>query len=104
MKRILSIMMAVLLMACGSAGSENTAAAEPAETAAEPAAVETETAPAAETDAAEGKTLVVVFSATGTTKDIAEKIAAVTNADLYEIKAAQEYTEADLNWHDSRTE
>lgn len=101
MKRILSIMMAVLLMACGSAGSENTAAAEPVETAAEPASVETETAPAAETDAAEGKTLVVVFSATGTTKDIAEKIAAVTNADLYEIKAAQEYTEADLNWHDS---
>lgn len=46
-------------------------------------------------------TLVVYFSATGTTKAVAEQIAAITDADLYEIKAAQEYTEADLNWHDS---
>ncbi len=45
--------------------------------------------------------LVVYFSATGTTKDIAEKIAAVTDADIYEIKAAQEYTSEDLNWNDS---
>lgn len=44
--------------------------------------------------------LVVVFSATGTTKGVAEKIAAIENADVYEIKAAQEYTSADLNWND----
>ncbi len=48
-----------------------------------------------------GKTLVVYFSATGTTKGVAEKIAKITNADLYEIKAAQEYTSADLDWHNS---
>lgn len=101
MKRILSIMMAVLLMACGSAGQAAESESEPVETTAEPAGAEAETASAAETDAAEGKTLVAVFSATGTTKDIAEKIAAVTDADLYEIKAAQEYTEDDLNWHDN---
>jgi len=47
------------------------------------------------------KVLVVVFSATGTTMGVAEKIAAIENADLYEIKAAQEYTSDDLNWHDS---
>ena len=47
------------------------------------------------------KVLVVYFSATGTTKDIAEKIAKIEAADLYEIKTAQEYSEADLNWHDS---
>ena len=46
-------------------------------------------------------TLVVYFSATGTTKGVAEKIAAITGGDLYEIKAAQEYTDADLNWNDS---
>ena len=45
--------------------------------------------------------LVVVFSATGTTKAVAERIAAYTGGDLYEIKAAQEYTDADLNWHNS---
>lgn len=42
--------------------------------------------------------LVAVFSATGTTKGVAEKIVAVMGADLYEIKPAQEYTSADLNW------
>jgi len=46
------------------------------------------------------KTLVVVFSATGTTKGVAQKIAAIEGADLYEIKAANEYTSADLNWND----
>ena len=45
--------------------------------------------------------LVVYFSATGTTKGVAEKIAGITDADTYEIKAAQEYTDADLNWNDS---
>jgi flavodoxin len=44
---------------------------------------------------------VVYFSATGNTKGVAEKIVAITGADTYEIKAAQEYTEADLNWNDS---
>ncbi|MCR5604030.1 MAG: hypothetical protein K6G27_10075, partial [Lachnospiraceae bacterium] len=38
--------------------------------------------------------LVVYFSATGTTKGVAEKIAGITGADTYEIKAAQEYTDA----------
>ena len=48
-----------------------------------------------------GGTLVVYFSATGTTKGVAEKIAGITGADTYEIKAAREYTDADLNWNDS---
>ena len=49
----------------------------------------------------DGGILVVYFSATGTTKGVAEKIAGITGADTYEIKAAQEYTDADLNWNDS---
>ena len=49
--------------------------------------------------------LVVYFSATGITKGVAEKIANITDADIYEIVAAQEYTSDDLNYSDpdSRT-
>lgn len=48
-----------------------------------------------------GDVLVIVFSATGNTKEAAEKITAIENADLYEIIPAQPYTEADLNYNDS---
>lgn len=51
--------------------------------------------------AGSGDTLVVYFSATGNTKAVAEKIASITGEDTYEIKAAQEYTDADLDWNDS---
>lgn len=51
----------------------------------------------------EEKTLVVYFSATGTTKSVAEKIASITGSDLYEIVAAEPYSDADLNWHDQNS-
>ena len=59
----------------------------------------------AETNGAQNKSdvLVVYFSATGTTKGVAEKIADITGADIYEIKAAQEYPEADLDWNDENS-
>lgn len=44
------------------------------------------------------KTLVAYFSATGTTKALAEKLAAVTGGDLYEIKPEVAYTAEDLDW------
>jgi flavodoxin len=44
------------------------------------------------------KSLVAYFSATGTTAKVAAKLAGIVSADLYEIKPAQPYTQADLNW------
>ena len=44
------------------------------------------------------KTLVAYFSATGTTKALAGKIAKVTGGDLYEIKPEVKYTSEDLDW------
>lgn len=44
----------------------------------------------------EQKILVVYFSATGTTKPLAEYAADIVNADLYEIIAAEPYTDAEL--------
>ena len=46
------------------------------------------------------KTLIVYFSATGTTKEAAKKLAKEFNADLYEIVPEQLYTAADLDWRD----
>ena len=48
----------------------------------------------------EMKTLIVYFSATGTTKAAAQKLAKEFNADLYEITPEVPYTDADLDWRD----
>ena len=44
------------------------------------------------------KTLISYFSATGTTRDVALKIAEVIKADVFEIEATDKYTSADLDW------
>ena len=49
------------------------------------------------------KTLVAYFSATGTTKAAAQKLAKQYNADLYEITPEQPYTDADLDWRDKNS-
>lgn len=49
------------------------------------------------------KVLVVFFSATGNTKQTAQKLARIVGADLCEIVPAQPYTSADLDWNDKRS-
>ena len=121
MKRILSIIMVTFLLAslaaCGSNSKTETngtqtvteeqkkpaeSTAQTASKAAQAAGTVTE-APAAETPATEthSDVLVAFFSATGTTKGVAERIASVTGGDLYEILAAEPYTSDDLNYNDS---
>ncbi|MDL2227702.1 NAD(P)H-dependent oxidoreductase [Odoribacter sp. OttesenSCG-928-L07] len=51
----------------------------------------------------EMKVLVTYFSATGTTKAVAEKLSKIINADIYEIKPEIPYTSADLDWHDKES-
>ena len=50
-----------------------------------------------------GKRLVAFFSASGTTKKVAEMIASAVDADLYEIMPKQPYSKADLNWMDKKS-
>ena len=83
MKKIMSIVTFVLMLTVFTAGG-NMVHAETADT------------PAAHSDV-----LVAYFSATGTTKGVAERIASVTGGDLYEILPAEPYTEEDLNYNDS---
>ena len=52
---------------------------------------------------AESKTMVVYFSATGTTKAAAQKIAKEQNAVLWEIEPAEKYTAADLDWRNKQS-
>ena len=49
------------------------------------------------------KILVSYFSATNTTKIVAEKIKDVLNCDLFEIEPVEKYTADDLNWHDKNS-
>ena len=101
-KFIAALLILSLLVFAGCSKTNDTAE-EPAET--ETAQTEEQEAAPDETasdDAQSGSdVLVVYFSATGNTKGVAEKIASITGADIYEIKPAQEYTSADLDWNDS---
>lgn len=49
------------------------------------------------------KKLVAYFSASGTTKAVAERLAKAAGADLFEIRPAVPYTSADLKWTDSNS-
>ena len=49
------------------------------------------------------KALIAYFSASGVTARAAKEMAAATGADLYEIRPAEPYTGADLNWMDKKS-
>ena len=49
------------------------------------------------------KKLVAYFSATGTTKTLAMKLANAVEADLFEIKPKQKYTAQDLDWTNNQS-
>lgn len=49
------------------------------------------------------RVLIAYFSASGVTAKMAEKLAAVTGADLFEIKPEVPYTKADLNWMNKKS-
>ena len=67
-----------------------------------PSEDENETA-ADSTDTEGGNTLVVYYSATGNTENVANYIAAATNGDLFELEPAEPYSDADLNWTDDNS-
>lgn len=49
------------------------------------------------------KVLVAYFSATGTTKAVAEQIALASDGELMEIAPVRPYTSANLNWQDKKS-
>ena len=71
---------------------------EQAESAAEDSAESTDQPPAKG-----GKTLVVYYSATGHTENVADYIAAATDADLFALEPVEPYSSEDLNWTDDNS-
>ena len=49
------------------------------------------------------KVLVAYFSASGTTRSVAQKLAEVAGGTLHEITPAQPYTDADLDWRNKQS-
>ena len=49
------------------------------------------------------KALVACFSVSGTTMDVASRLARVTDSNLFAIVPANPYTSADLNWRDKQS-
>ena len=49
------------------------------------------------------KTLVAYFSATGTTMNVASRLARATDSELFTIVPSDPYTSADLNWRDKQS-
>ena len=49
------------------------------------------------------KKLICYFSASGVTKNVGEKLAALVNGDLFEIKPVREYSIEDLDWQNNNS-
>lgn len=97
-KRMLGIValaaLGLVTAACGGTGSTASSSSN--------AAVKTQPAASAPkpATASKKKILVAYFSATGSTKAVAETAAQTLHADLFEITPAQPYTDADLDYRD----
>lgn len=55
----------------------------------------------ADVESTGGKTLIVYYSASGNTEEVANYIASATSGDLFEIVPTEVYTGADLDWTDN---
>lgn len=101
MKKMTALLMGLIMACSGSvyayASSSDT---ETAEAASEEEDTNTEEE---STDAEEGKTLVVYYSATGNTEEAAKYIAEATGGDLFELVPTEPYTDEDLNYSDENS-
>ena len=94
MRKTLLALFLALSLTLGLAACGSTSAPEANNTASDSAP--SESTPQTE---ASGGVLVAYFSATGTTRPLAEYAAVILNADLYEIVPAEPYTDADLDYY-----
>ncbi len=97
---ILSLTLALSLASCGNSDS-TTGQYETSEGLSQSATnAPSPSSTAQDTDSKTGNVLVVYYSATGNTEEVAGYIASATNGTLFEVKPADDYTSEDLNWSD----
>ena len=104
MKKLTSILLALVLVFSFAACSNNSSNGESSTNSA-PASTQSanESSDNDTNSSSNSKTLVVYYSATGSTKAVAETIANTAGADLFEITPVDHYTSDDLNWTDDNS-
>lgn len=103
---VLAVTMAMSLMTgCGAESSDSKGSSDitGAKTTAGSDTKNKDNASGTKTTSGNGKTLVVYYSATGSTKAVAETIADTTGGDLFEIQPKDPYTDDDLDWTDDNS-
>lgn len=95
----LSVIMILSLSACVGSGQQTTSDGSAAQ---QGSAVQQAEQTNTDTEK-RSQILVAYFSATGTTRGVAEQLADGLSADLYEMTPEQAYTSADLNYHDENS-
>lgn len=104
---ILSLVFVFSFAACSNSNSNdsstNTTTQSQQSNSSESSKTTEETSANNENNTAGSKTLVVYYSATGSTKAVAETIAQTANADTFEITPVEPYTSADLDWTDNNS-
>ena len=98
MKKIISLFMVLTMVLSLAACSTNQSPSEST-----PEAQPDSSAAAQQPTDEAGKTLVVYYSATGNTENVANYIATATDGDLFELEPAEPYSDADLNWTDDNS-
>lgn len=104
MKKLTSILLALVLVFSFAACSNNSSNGESSTNSA-PASTQSanESSDNDTNSSSNSKALVVYYSATGSTKAVAETIANTAGADLFEITPVDHYTSDDLNWTDDNS-
>lgn len=107
---LMSLVMVLSLTACsgnGNSSSSQASSSAPESSAAESSASEapssSEVSSQAEDTGSGSSVLVVYYSATGNTAEVAQYIADSTGGDLFEIQPVEPYTDDDLNWTDDNS-
>lgn len=102
---VMAIMTMGLLAGCGDKNSDSQNTQDTSAIKNSPESEDTKESPSS-TDEKKDKTekvLVVYYSATGSTKAVAQVVADTTGGDLFEIEPKEPYTNDDLNWSDDNS-